>query len=218
MSTARSRRSKKRQAQASARRARNEAASAGAAQVSPGRRKAGERVFRFGDDFIKRVTIILLVSIPVLLVIGFLVSFITWNIADAAGEDAGAAIGPAIGGWIMVASVLLPLAIAAALGGEALVRGGFAIGLTLVAGVGIIATAPTFDQDWLQPWGIGLVALGVVLFFVIGAIRKVPMWIGGGYLGSPKGIEISDGTLPGESRPGVLDPESADPHRHRDRP
>jgi len=216
MSTARSRRNKKRRAQASARRARNEASASGAAQVSPGRRKAGERVFRFGDDFIKRTTIILLISIPVLLVVGFLVSFITWNIADQAGEDAGAAIGPAIGAWIMVASVLLPLAIAAALGGEAIVRGGFAVGLTLVAGIGIFAIAPTFDQAWLQPWGIGLIALGVVLFFVIGAIRKVPMWLGYGYLGSPKAIEVSAGTLPGESSPGVLDPKSENRHR-RDR-
>ena len=146
-----------------------------------------------------------------LLVIGFLISFVTWTIADEAGEDAGDAIGPAIGVWIMVAAVLLPLAVAAGLGGEALVRGGFAIGLTLVAGIGIFAIAPSFDQAWLQPWGIGLMVLGAVLFFVIGAIRKVPMWIG--YRWGPKVVKVSTGTLPGESSPGVLDSKNGDPHR-----
>jgi len=206
MSTARARRTKKRRAQSAARRTREQvAAKAAATPISPGRRKAGERVFRFSDDFIRRATIILLVSIPVLLVVGFLVSFISWTIVDQAGEDAENAIGPAIGAWIMVASVLLPLAIAAALGGEALVRGGFAVGLTLVTGIGIFAISPVFDQAWLQPWGIGLTVFGALLFFVIGAIRKVPMWLGYGVPASPKLVELSTGTLPGESSPGVLD-------------
>ena len=209
MSAGRSRRTKKRRARAAARRVHEESASVTGAGIGPGRRKAGERVFRFSDEFIKRATIILLVSIPVLLLVGFLISYISWTIADEAGEDAGAAIWPAIGAWIMVGAVLLPLAVAAGLGGEALVRGGFLVGLTLVAGIGITAIAPAFDQAWLQPWGVGLIVLGGVLFFVIGAIRKVPMWLGYGY-GYPKVIELSPGTLPGESSPGVLAAENDD--------
>ncbi|MFG6401352.1 hypothetical protein [Microbacterium sp. P04] len=170
--------------------------------ISPGRRQPGERVFRFSDRFIKRTTITLLVSIPVLFLIGLAVSVITYTAVQDAGGDPGEALGPTIGFWIMMGAIILPLAIAAGLGGEALVRGGFLVGLTLVSGIAVVAISPAVDQAWLQPWGYAVMALGVVLFFVIGFIRYVPMWIGLPF--ARPGRVVSDGVLPGESEPGRL--------------
>ena len=47
---------------------------------------------------------------------------------------------------------------------------------------------------------------GVLGFFVLGFIRRLPMWIGTGTFWS-RDTGISDAMMPGESAPGVLGPQ-----------
>ena len=62
------------------------------------------------------------------------------------------------------------------------------------------------DIPWVTPWSIVAMIVSVVGFFVLGFIRRMPMWIGIGPSGSHTD-EIPDGMLPGESRPGMLSPK-----------
>ena len=169
--------------------------------VSPGRRAPGEQVYRSSDRAIRVWTIVLLASIPALLVVGGLVSYLSWTMAGPHGDRAGNP-GTVAGNLIMLSAVVLPLVIAAALGGEALHKGGSIVGVVLVAGIMGFAFGGTAELSWMRTWGVIAIVVGVLGFFALGYIRRVPIWIGG--VGLVRKKEVSDGLLPGESAPGVL--------------
>jgi hypothetical protein len=175
----------------------------GGAHVSPGRRRPGEQVYRLSDDAIRIWTRVLCISIPVLVITGFIVMFVGNHIADSnPGMDVEESPLWILGGCIMISGAVGPLLIGAALGGEALHKNGWIVGLLLAGGVIATSTGAVRDVGWLR-WG-GLVAMlvGGIGFFVLGFIRRVPMWIGGVF-GTPR-TGVSDGRLPGESEPGRL--------------
>ena len=173
-------------------------------RVSPGRRRPGEQVYRFTDRTIKVWTTVLSLSIPILLVIGGLVTYISSVIADA--NDTESNPGIIAGVIIRVSGVVLPLLAAAALGGESLHRGGSVVGILLAAGLLGTGVGAVVEIPWVTPWSIAAMIAGGIGFFVLGFIRRVPMWIGIGPSG-PHTEEISDGILPGETAPGVLGPK-----------
>ena len=156
-------------------------------------------------------------SIPILLAIGALVAYISWLIEKSnPAVEAGSSPGFITGAVIMASGVVLPLLASAALGGEALHRGGSVVGVLLVAGMLGSAVGDTMEIPWLKTWGIVAIVAGGLGFFALGFIRRVPMWIGGGTFGSPR-TEVSDGTLPGETSPGVLGrkPAKRGPTHHK---
>ena len=131
-------------------------------------------------------------------------TYISSLIADANDVDSNPGI--IAGVVIMVSGVVLPLLAAAALGGESLHRGGSVVGVLLTAGLLGTGVGAVVDLTWVTPWSIATMIGGGLGFFVLGFIRRVPMWIGIGKAG-PDTEEISDGILPGESAPGVLGPK-----------
>lgn len=170
-------------------------------RVSPGRRQPGEQVYRLTGRTIKLWTTVLSLSIPILLVLGGVVAYVSSLVADA--DDVESNPGIIVGVVIMVSGVVFPLLAAAALGGESLHRGGSVVGVLLTAGLLGTAAGAVVDIPGMTPWSIAAMIGSVVGFFVLGFIRRVPMWIGIGPAG-PQTEEISDGLLPGESAPGVL--------------
>lgn len=170
-------------------------------RVSPGRRRPGEQVYRLTDRTIKVWTRVVSLSMPILVVIGGVVALISGLIADA--NDVESNPGLIVGVVIVASGVVFPLLIAAALGGESLHRGGSVVGILLAAGLLGTGVSTVVDFPWVMPWSIAAMIGGGIGFFVLGFIRRVPMWIGIGPSG-PHTDEISDGILPGESAPGVL--------------
>ena len=142
-------------------------------------------------------------SVPVLLVIGGLVTYISWLIADANATETNPGI--IAGVAIMVSGVVLPLLAATALGGESLHRGGSVVGILVAVGLLGTGVGAVVDFPWVTPWSIAAMIAGGIGLFVLGFIRRVPMWIGIGRSWS-RDTGISDGILPGESAPGVLGP------------
>jgi MFS family permease len=74
-------------------------------------------------------------------------------------------------------AILLPLLIACLLGGLAIHRYGWAPGLLTY--IGILGTAAGgILGEWLVYAGIGTLVVGVLGFFLVGRLAKVPMSIG----------------------------------------
>ena len=175
----------------------------GGAHVSPGRRRPGEQVYRLSDDTIRIWTRVLSISIPVLVLAGFIVMFVGNHIADSnPGMDVEESPLWILGGCIMVSGAVVPLLIGAALGGEALHKNGWIVGVLLAGGVIATSIGDVFDVGGLKWGGLAAMCVGGIGFFVLGFIRRVPMWIGGVF-GMPR-QDVSDGRLPGESEPGRL--------------
>ena len=106
----------------------------------------------------------------------------------------------------MVSGVVLPLLAAAALGGESLHWGRSVVGVLLAAGRKGRGVGAVVDVPRVAPRSIPAMIGGVLGFFVLGLIRRMPMWVGTGTSWS-RDTGISDGILPGETAPGVLGPK-----------
>ncbi|HSO90778.1 MAG TPA: hypothetical protein VLR70_06490 [Arthrobacter sp.] len=143
-------------------------------------------------------------SITAGLIIGPLSSKVAGEAGDALGN---AAIALIIGGTVV------PLLLAAVLGGEAIRAGAGFIGFFLIVGL-LAATAGSTELGlellgpvW-APWalwgGIALMALAVAGFWIVGWIARVPMWLQAPFLGSPRVIvrgssdDPADVVLPNE--------------------
>ena len=129
-----------------------------------------ENPYRFSKTFIRRMTVILGIAIVVL---------------PAAGFIYGATLGPGYEQWqsnialgLTAGGFGLPLVAASVLGGEAIRRGGGFVGFLFAAGLIAGPSGTVFGISWLAVVGYLALGLGVVLFFVIGFLSKVPMWIG----------------------------------------
>lgn len=126
--------------------------------------------YRFSPAFIRRMTVALCIAIVVVPSAGIVYGLTLGS--DYEPWQGAIATGLLIGGFVV------PLVTAAVLGGEAIRRGGGFVGFLFAAG--LIAGPPgsVLDIPWLAVVGYVALGLGVALFFVIGFMSKVPMWIG----------------------------------------
>ncbi|MRK00543.1 hypothetical protein GEV27_03310 [Aeromicrobium sp. S22] len=127
--------------------------------------------FRFSDEFINRWTRLLVIALFVITGAG---------IALGVASDADGAPGwlGAAAAVVLVLGIAGPIIASAVLGGEAIRRGGGVIGALFAVGLLAGASGAALEIPWLM-WGGGIVlALGIVGFWVIGWIAKVPMYIG----------------------------------------
>ena len=87
---------------------------------------------------------------PILVVIGGVVAVISGLIADA--NDVESNPGLIVGVVIMASGVVVPLLIAAALGGESPHRGESVVGILLAAGLLGTGVSAVVDNPWVTPW------------------------------------------------------------------
>jgi phosphotransferase system glucose/maltose/N-acetylglucosamine-specific IIC component len=169
----------------------------------PGDRPKGR--YRFSDRFIKRATTTLLVAMGVIVVAGFVLGFVSDGVSGEAGEQlANTAI------VVVVAGFVLPLLIAAILGGESLKRGAGVIGFGLIVGLLLVATTlaestRAFYGSWAVAafWvGVALLVLGVVGFWLVGSAARVPMWLQLPFIGSPRVYTQGESERPGDANVG----------------
>ena len=169
-------------------------------KVSSGRRRPGEQVYRMSDRTIRKGTIILGVSMVALFVTGLVMTIVGYNIAmDIPGahfEESPIFIAGIV---VMISAFVVPILTAAVLGAEALHRGGWPVGVVLTAGGAAVVYGRVNESGVIEFWGWVATVVAGVGFFVLGFIRRVPMGIG-----APGDNNVSDGRLPGESRPGQL--------------
>ncbi|MCB5282520.1 hypothetical protein QK292_15090 [Arthrobacter sp. AL08] len=146
--------------------------------------------FRFSDRFLKVVTTALITVMLVSIAAGFILGPLSDNVDGRAGDVLGnVAVALIIGGLV------LPLLLAAVLGGEAIRAGAGFVGFFLIAGMLAAAVGTTeAGQELLGPvwgpwavWGGGaLMVLAVGGFWIVGWIARVPMWIQAPVAGSPR--------------------------------
>ncbi|WP_348789041.1 hypothetical protein [Leifsonia sp. NPDC080035] len=147
------------------------------------------RRYRFSDRFIRVATTALLIAMGVLVAGGFALGFASDAVPGEAGETLGA-----VAAGVVVGGVLVPLAIAAVLGGEAVKAGAGFLGLGLVVGVagiafGSIEGARDLLGAWapLALWGGLLLLVGCAAgFWLAGRRAGVPQWLQLPILGSPR--------------------------------
>lgn len=91
------------------------------------------------------------------------------------------------GGVVAALAILVPLLIGCILGGRAIHRHGWIAGVLTFIGMIALAAGWALDDellgDWLDGWltqaGLGVLVAGVLGFFLVGHLAKVPMSIGG---------------------------------------
>lgn len=158
------------------------------AASAPARRPAG--TFRLGDRFIKMATTVLVTFMLVSVTAGFVMGALSDNVDRGARDGLVTAAGA-----LILGGLVLPLLLAAVLGGEAIRAGGGVIGFFLIVGMlAAVAGGTELGQEMLgrawTPWafwgGIALMALSTAGFWIVGWIARVPMWLQGPVLGSPR--------------------------------
>ncbi|MET1153837.1 hypothetical protein [Arthrobacter sp.] len=159
-------------------------------QVAPAPARRPDGTFRFSDRFIKMATTVLITFMLVSVTAGF----VTGALSDTVDRGARDALVIAAGALI-IGGFVLPLLLAAVLGGEAIRAGGGFIGFFLIAGLLAAVAGGTelgqemLGRDW-TPWafwgGIALMGLATGSFWIVGWIARVPMWLQAPVLGSPR--------------------------------
>jgi hypothetical protein len=137
-------------------------------------------------------TTVLVSFMLVSVIAGFVLGALSDTVARDARDDLVTAAGT-----LIIGGITLPLLLAAVLGGEAIRAGGGFIGLFLILGMlAAVAGGTELGQEMLgrtwTPWalwgGIALMALATASFWIVGWIARVPMWLQGPFLGSPRVI------------------------------
>ncbi|WP_354566681.1 hypothetical protein [Glaciihabitans sp. UYNi722] len=134
--------------------------------------------YRYSMVFINRMTGVLIIVMLACIGGAFAVGAI-------GGDDAPAWVEPlAIG--VLIGGIGLPLLIAAWLGGSSLHRYGGWAGALLIVGMALGVTGQLMEI-WTWFWiGAGIDALCVLVFFYLGFLAKVPMWLQLPIIGSPR--------------------------------
>jgi hypothetical protein len=127
--------------------------------------------FRFSDEFIHRWERILVGALFGLTALGLALGLATEIDGSPSWLGALATV-------VVVVGVVGPLLAGAILGGESIRRGGGVIGVLVVTGLVGGASGQALGIDWLMIGGGITLALGVIGFWAIGWIAKVPMHIG----------------------------------------
>ena len=159
-------------------------------QAAPAPARRPDGTFRFSDRFIKTTTTVLITVMLVSITAGFIIGPLSDDVAGEAGDALGMAAGA-----LVIGGLVLPLLLAAVLGGEAIRAGAGFIGFFLIVGLLAAATGGSeLGQDMLgpiwTPWafwgGIALMVLATGSFWIVGWIARVPMWLQAPFLGSPR--------------------------------
>ena len=159
-------------------------------QAAPAPDRRPDGTFRFSDRFIKLATIVLVTIMVVSVSAGFIMGTLSDAAVGRAQDDLITAAGALIIGGFM-----LPLLLAAVLGGEAIRAGGGFIGFFLILGMmAAVAGGTELGQEMLgrawTPWavwgGVAMMAFATGGFWIIGWIARVPMWLQAPGLGSPR--------------------------------
>lgn len=163
--------------------------------------------YRFSDEFINRGTTILCVSMVGMIGGGFLLGYVSDNFEGETRD-----IFSIVGLTVAIAGITLPLLIAGILGGEAIMRGAGVLGFLLVMGLFACAVGGSDGSKELlgpvwAPWafwgGIAAMVIGGAGFWIVGWIAKVPMWIQGPELGSPRAYVRGPGDKRTRHQPGA---------------
>lgn len=163
--------------------------------ISPGRRRPGESVYRH-PQWVEREGLV------VALIFGLMGVLLAGFAAICAYRSAhDQEISEAFVAWGGTSAILWPVTISAVIGGLTLNRYGWVVGLVFGAGFQLTVVGSVLSQPLTLGIGLALLVGAVPLFFVIGAIRRVPMWIGGRF--GPR-VVIDDGRAEGEDEPGHL--------------
>lgn len=158
------------------------------AAPAPVRRPAGTS--RFSARFITLATRVLLTLMAVSVAAGFILGPLSDTVDGEAGDTLGV-----IAAALVIGGILVPLLLAAILGGEAIRAGAGIIGFFLIVGMtSAIAGSTELGYELLgpvrTPWafwgGVALMALSVLAFWIVGWIARVPMWIQAPFIGSPR--------------------------------
>jgi len=161
-------------------------------QAAPAPDRRPDGTFRFSGRFIKMATTVLVSFMLVSVIAGFVLGALSDTVARDARDDLVTAAGT-----LIIGGITLPLLLAVVLGGEAIRAGGGFIGLFLILGMlAAVAGGTELGQEMLgrtwTPWalwgGIALMALATASFWIVGWIARVPMWLQGPFLGSPRVI------------------------------
>lgn len=146
--------------------------------------------YRLTGRFIKITTTVLIVVMLGAIVVGFIIGLLSDNFDGDTGDTL-----QGVAGGLVIGGIMLPLLIAAILGGEAIKRGGGVVGFFLIVGMfSLVAGTTDLGKELIAPewlplavWGGGgLMVLSVAGFWVIGWIAKVPMWLQAPMIGSPR--------------------------------
>ena len=146
------------------------------------------------------------------MLVSVVAGFILGALSDSVDRGARDGLVTAAGALI-IGGLLLPLLVAAVLGGEAIRAGGGFIGFFLIVGLlAAVAGGTELGQEMLgrawTPWafwgGTVLMVLATAGFWIVGWIARVPMWLQAPILGSPRMVvrgssgNPSDMVLPNE--------------------
>ncbi|MCW2770022.1 MAG: hypothetical protein JWR27_1455 [Aeromicrobium sp.] len=127
--------------------------------------------FGFSDETIRRWTNTLVVLLVVVTGLGL-------GLGLASDADRAPSWLGTVATVVTVAGVVGPVLAAAVVGGESIRRGGGVIGVLLTYGLVAGATGHALEIGWAFWTGSIALGLGVVGFWVIGWIARVPMYIG----------------------------------------
>ena len=157
----------------------------------PVRRPPGESVYRH-PQWVEREGLVVglvfgLVALLLAVFIGLCV------LLDARGHE----ISQAFVTWGATTAILAPVTLSAVLGGLTLSRNGWVVGLLFGVGFELIVVGSVLPQPVTLGIGVALMVLAVPLFFLLGKLRGVPMW-----LRSPTGgrTVVSRGLPEGDER------------------
>jgi hypothetical protein len=148
--------------------------------------------FRFSDRFIKTTTTVLITVMLASIAAGFIIGPLSDDVAGEAGDALGIAAGA-----LIIGGLVIPLLLAAVLGGEAIRPGAGFIGFFLIVGMfATVAGSTELGQELLgpvwTPWaylgGIALMVLAGGSLWIVGWIARVPMWLQAPFQGSPRVI------------------------------
>lgn len=108
----------------------------------------------------------------------FVVSAIGIGLGVASDSDGAPEWLGTIATVVLATGIVGPLLAAGIMGGEAIRRGGGVIGVLVVGGLVGVAAGTVFESRWTVVVGAIALGLGIVGFWVIGWIAKVPMYVG----------------------------------------
>lgn len=146
----------------------------------PARRPPGESVYRH-PQWVDREGLV------VGLVFGLMVVLLAIFIGICALLDAGGhEISQEFLTWGATTAILAPVTLAAVLGGLTLSRNGWVVGLLFGVGFELMTVGSVLPEPVALAIGVALMVLAVPLFFLLGKLRGVPMW-----LRSPTGGRIT---------------------------
>ncbi|RFU88256.1 hypothetical protein DY218_02965 [Streptomyces triticagri] len=142
--------------------------------------------YRFSPDFIKRWES----RLTKIIVIGVAAAAVLAGIGLAVGGTLDGEVPEDDGRWMLAwipliaagvaggLAVLGPLLAGCVLGGLAIHRHGWIPGVVLFAGILLTSYGLAMDDAYTR-WGVTALVVGVLGFFLVGTLSKVPMWIGG---------------------------------------